>query len=436
MVGRARLADEKGQLLIITALGLVMLLGVTAFSIDASFMYDRRNRLYASADAAAKSGAIEVRRYANPSATVPPLTSLEKFADQQVASHGFTPSRQGGTASVVVNHPPSALSVFNGNPNYVEVIVSETTPTFFGKLLGRLNMNPGARAVAGISGGPNCLVIFDHVSLKISGTSTVDMPNCSMVIGGTSGPTAPATSDLLNEADIDAKGVGVVHTGFTGCDTGGNCFLRSGQPVTYGVAPPTDPLGTLPALADPAPFVCGAPFVISANITISVTDYDKYYCGFEFDGGTLTLNAGNYYVNGPMTARTPGTDVVINSTDAMIFLSAALGRVDLESNHVELNMTAATSGTYEGILFYQHRGTPVATIAEFGKNLTILAVRGAFYFPTANIVMKNEVSSGTMTNPCTLIVAWAVEVDVAAFVLDNACTIFGGSPILTVSIAE
>src|SRR4030095_9423847 len=100
--GRARLADEKGQLLIITALGLVMLLGITAFSIDASFMYDKRNRLYASADAAAKSAAIEVHRYANPSATIPPLTSLEKYADQQVSSHGLTPSRVGGTTSVVV----------------------------------------------------------------------------------------------------------------------------------------------------------------------------------------------------------------------------------------------------------------------------------------------------------------------------------------------
>ena len=54
--------SERGSILILTALSMTVLLGIAALSIDISFMYDKRNRLHAAADAAAKSGAFEVRR--------------------------------------------------------------------------------------------------------------------------------------------------------------------------------------------------------------------------------------------------------------------------------------------------------------------------------------------------------------------------------------
>ena len=59
-------------------------------------------------------------------------TDLETFANQQVSEHGFNPA---GTTSVVVHHPPIS-GAFTGDAGYVEVIVSEPTSTFFGKILG------------------------------------------------------------------------------------------------------------------------------------------------------------------------------------------------------------------------------------------------------------------------------------------------------------
>jgi hypothetical protein len=212
--------------------------------------------------------------------------------------------------------------------------------------------------------------------------------------------------------------------------------------VTYGVTPPGDPLATLPPLADPGGATCTGPLDLTVDTTISVSDINSYYCGIKFHGGILTLNSGNYYINGPLTAQNIGTDVKIRGTGVMLFLSAAGGRVDFNSNFVELGdsvslvpMTAPTSGVYNGILFYQARTTPVNTTALFGKNLTYFVVEGAFYFPTATIVMNNE-NSPTLMNPCTLIVAWAIEVDKPHFSLDNGCSAFGGSPLLTVSMAE
>jgi hypothetical protein len=98
-------------------------------------------------------------------------------------------------------------------------------------------------------------------------------------------------------------------------------------------------------------------------------------------------------------------------------------------------MEAPSSGTYEGILFYQDRGAPDDNHIIFGKNNTTLQVRGAFYFPKGTMVMKNE-NSSVMTNPCTLIVAYGIEVEKPNFTLDNACLSFGGSPILSLSLGE
>ena len=43
--------DERGQVLIVTALTLTTLLAIAALAIDTAFMYDKRNHLAAAADA-------------------------------------------------------------------------------------------------------------------------------------------------------------------------------------------------------------------------------------------------------------------------------------------------------------------------------------------------------------------------------------------------
>jgi Flp pilus assembly protein TadG len=53
---------ERGQILILTAISMTALIGMAGLSVDTSFMYDKRNRLSAATDAAAKTAALEVHR--------------------------------------------------------------------------------------------------------------------------------------------------------------------------------------------------------------------------------------------------------------------------------------------------------------------------------------------------------------------------------------
>ena len=77
----------------------------------------------------------------------------------------------------------------------------------------------------------------------------------------------------------------------------------------------------------------------------------------------------------------------------------------------------------------------IGTLAVFGKNNTFLAAKGAFYFPTATVQMKNE-NSMTLTNPCMVIVAWAIEVDKPNFQLNNSCVGYLGSPLMSLTVVE
>src|SRR5438128_4135152 len=130
------IGGQRGNILILTALSMTMLLSIAALSIDASFLYDRRSRIYAAADAAAKIGAAEVHHDTSVS-----YSALVAVANDQVTAHGLTPGACGstttGTTAVCIYHPPEAWpgATHVGDLNYVEARLSEPNATFFAKVL-------------------------------------------------------------------------------------------------------------------------------------------------------------------------------------------------------------------------------------------------------------------------------------------------------------
>jgi len=431
---RERLSDERGQLLILTGVILMSLLTMTAFSFNAGFMYDKRNRLYAAADAGAMTGAIEVKRNSGISSG-----ELTTFVKQQISAHNFDPN--GANFTLEVNHPPLS-GPYTASAAFVEVIVSEQTKTFFGSLLTWAGLAPRARAVAGSGANPNCIVIFDHATFTNPATgSEIHSTDCSITINGQNVPTS-APNDLYNRANITARTIGVVHTGTTGCWSGGDCTN-----VRYGVARGTDPLWDLPPLTDPPSRglptpTCTGPYAFVASETITTSDVNKYYCGFDIKGsggaGTkVTFQQGLYYINGPVT-DSGGAIIGLVGTDVMLFFTPTATINFSSSNNVEINLKGPTSGvstTYEGILWYQDRNTPQNTLVVLGSNNTDLKINGAMYFPTVRVSMNNG-NQPDVTNDCTVVVAWALEVDKPHMYLNNTCVDFGTSPVLTLALAE
>lgn len=148
-----RRTGESGSILIITALGLTVLLGVTALAVDAGFMFDYRLQMGAAADAAARQAALELRRDA--SLALPANAArLNAFGRHAALLNNF--DFQNGI-SVTIHTPPVAPSAFAGHAGYVEAIVSEVKPTFFMNVLGRSTMTVDALATAGSGASAVCV---------------------------------------------------------------------------------------------------------------------------------------------------------------------------------------------------------------------------------------------------------------------------------------
>jgi hypothetical protein len=407
--------DENGSILILTALSMMVLLGIAALSVDASYMYDMRNKLSEAADAAAKTGASEVHRNSSVS-----LSDLRCFAKQQVSAHGLTPNVCGSTGdvSVTINHPP-ASGPFAGNAGFVEAIVSRNTSMFFAKVLGFPNVTPSARAVAGISGAPGCMVTLapGNPGITVSNpVGTINAPGCAIVDGG--------NLNYNGNTPIVAQSVGysgVCNNGCTGATQ---------------VPAPTDPFESLPA---PSTAQCnnGLP---NSDITITTgitTISAGTYRNITFNGpsgqmGTLTMGPGLYCITGTVGVKNAGSIVNWNDTGRVTIYLGPSARLTLDSNQVNITLQAQNSGPYKAILFYQDRSNSGAV--EFSKNIGSLTVDGVMYFPKASVELNNQ--NFQTSNLCGLFVAGSIDMAKPTMQLANQCGSFGGSPITTVSMGE
>jgi len=385
--------QESGQILVLAAVCMVALLGIAALTLDTSFMYSKRNQLHAAADAAAKSAAIEIIRNAGVA-----QASLEAFADQGVAAHGFVSTRLGGTTSVVVNHPP-ASGPFTGNVRYVEAIVSEATDTFFGKVLGFVSMTPLASAVAGAGNPTTCIIINEDMTI---GNTTLTLNGCALAVGGD-----------LNGDNPNALVTGTPKppVGVTGTCTGtcsGMGDLKTGVPL------PVDPLAGLALPADPGGCTAGVAATLNPGCYTSIAET------------VTTLNPGIYYVTGPVVV---GTN--LTGTGVMIFLTGA-GQMTSAGNNKALHLTAPTSGTYEGIAIFQD---PADLLNWDVKNQFTIDVTGAIYMPSVDVEFKNTLSF-SLTN-CTLFIAKSLTIKNGngALGTSGCAGAFGGAAFLTASIA-
>ena len=390
-------SSERGSILILTALSMTVLLGIAALSLDISFMYDKRDRLHAAADAGAKSAAFELQRNSSIS-----LTNLKAFANQQVSLHGFNPA---GTTNVVVNHPPAG-GAFGGNAGYVEVIVSETTSTFFGKILGWTSVTPSARAVAGTSNNLACIITLKGPG---SGPYSLEIGNTTMTLNG----CGVADGGDLNGANPNSKisGTPTPSVGIVGhCDN--NCGQMGS--LTPGAPTPTDPLSGLPPYANPGGCIAGvAPTLSPGCYTTIATSVTK-------------LNPGLYYVTGKLDVATN-----LTGTDVMIYLTGG-GYISIGNNNA-LHLSAPRSGTYTGVAIFQD---PSDSHAFNVGNNSDLDVNGAIYMPGVDVDINNSLSF--INTNCTLFIAHSLNIRNGNGSMSNAgcASTFGGAAFLSVSIAE
>ena len=317
--------DPRGQVLLITAFALIVLVAIGAIVVDLGMSWMLRRQEQNAADPAALAAA----KWVNP--TVDPV-KMRAEACFYAQLNGFFEGDVGCAAALAsgnfqVNSPPqSPLSVpFRGAPHYVEVIINATHPSFFGQFFGEPFGSVRTGAVAKLAGDQSAnssslIALGDSCSGSTNGASEVGGGG-TVTIHPATGVTTPGgfvnisapCGGIGNPAACDGNGTGalkisggghlVVPHAFVvgGCSTngGGTLTCQATSPCLDEQAIPlSDPLFALPepwpTITLPIP-TCPKLSEINSAADRNPCNLTKQNCPKVSGVETCTMNPGVYY---------------------------------------------------------------------------------------------------------------------------------------------
>jgi hypothetical protein len=497
-----QLRREQGSILIMTAVTLTAMLGVAALSIDAAYIYDQRNRMGAAADAAALAAAQEYKRagtaanlqtYANYQVSMHVAgIGVSLVSDPSTNSVSTCPAPTSTSQlRVCVNSPP-VNGPFAGVNKYVEVLVARKVPTFFMSTAGWGSMTVSTRAVAGPGDVSGCIFALNtddpdwdpELSFEGSSPTLIDVPKCGIYSNGDfnvdagntvnakeinihaasgtiSGSVSPAprysfpvVSDPLGDMDQVAT-FNTVANGWNGSSwtcgwTGEKIDVNTS---TGAQSAPVPLVGTsyfkngLPGFEDttaiynlnPGVYCGNASFSgienTLSNDTVTGPGHPWYYV--HFNPGVYIINGGGLdwkhcFVNGT------GVTFYLTGTNPTFPYPACTKKVFESDPPLNLQLSAPTSGVYEGLLMIQDRTQGICqpsqnpVIANF-KPID-MTINGTIYFPNHHIAYGATTSSA---GKYTILIGGTILIQgKATFSSDFVGAGLSGSPIKRATSAE
>lgn len=392
--GKEFARDTAGATAVLFSLGTVVVMGSIAFGIDAANWYQTDRRLQTGTDLAAIAAASSqtlntVFEYQG--------ESLTDVATGELGRDGVNTAL---LTSLEVNSPP-ASGAYAGDNNAVEVITTQDVEIFFAGLFVNTPPQAAARAVARTSWTGNyCILTLDE---DASGAVTFSGSASAFLGCGIASNSNAANSVYAGGASTVQT---TVVTAVGGVDDNGSIITPvSIQEYANPIANPYADL-TVPA---PAP--CDY-HNVSASGTATLNP--GVYCGDLRVNGNVTFNPGTYVLD--------GADFVINSGanaygDEVTFIftdspnATNVGRTRFNGN-ATIDFSAASTGTYAGILFMQDPNTPNSV----GNNSDTWIVNGnsTSAFEGVIYVPSNEVElsgSAAFHNGCIQVVSGAVTIN-------------------------
>lgn len=175
----------RGQILIVTAVGLVVLLAIAALVIDIGFSVMLRRQEQNAAD----PGSLAAARFIADDQTIdmPKATAaacyyarMNGFFPMATDNAGCVPANDPNQATLTVNYPPdTSAGQYAGHTGFVQVKISRQQETFFGRILGQASLNVTTGAVAARQRGETnthsliALNPTDCNSANVHGTATI-----------------------------------------------------------------------------------------------------------------------------------------------------------------------------------------------------------------------------------------------------------------------
>jgi hypothetical protein len=381
-------------------LGSSLLFGSLGLVVDVGWAFFRREAAQTAADSAAQAAAAAAYLSAGGGSINCSVTNVACYSTEYecpstlttaanniqagclyAKENGFTTA---GRQKVTFLSGAGTAATATGAPMSYWVIarVSERIPQLFSAVLGFQDGMVTARATAGarMTDGGGCVI-----ELNPSSSGAISMNgNTSLTTGCGVYTNSSSSSAISIVGGGTITTTGGAKTNIVGNWSGSGVISPS--PVT-GAASISDPLGDL---APPTVGACSDtsnPVNIGSHTTRTISP-GVYCSGFNLSAqSTLNLDAGIYIIKSGITM---GGQTTINGNGVFIYMLT--GGVSMAGG-ATVNLTAPSTGTWQGVLFYQDRGNTTASTLVGG---TAQLMNGVLYFPSANLTYTGGSSTAAM----------------------------------------
>jgi len=406
---------RSGQALLMASVSLFAMLGMMGLVVDLGYGYYRREAAQTASDAAA-SAVIEAAKTASPGsqscgtnsvwcgspagtatncpATAPAtLSTAFDYGCWMAAQNGFTTTGN-QTVSIQANTTTSVPTVPGTTVSYwATVRITENQFQLFGANI----LSSSSRSSAAIVGSAssisnNCLYLLNSTAkdaLNIGNGAQVTTSSCGVYVNSKNAEAALVTGGaVLKSTTFNSVGAVVHNNG--GCINTPTGSCNSLTPST-GVTAVVDPFLNLPA---PTP----AGSCINGNYTAwQPSAYQLSpgtYCNFNLSNGMSAVMApGVYIINGSGGFNVANGGGTLTATGGVMIYLTGGAQANI-TNGSSVTLTAQSSGSYQGVLFYQDR-TQTAGTSTFagGANQKLT---GSLYFPKSALTIDNGSNTSTL----------------------------------------
>jgi hypothetical protein len=272
-----------------------------------------------------------------------------------------------------------------------------------------LSLNSSATAPTGNGG---------VAGINIAGTAVVNQPGCIMASNSTNSCSFSTNGNPnVNVADIYSAGGDCLGSNTTFSTSNGLV------PVTGGDQIP-DPFASTFPNNPSMPSGSGCPGATAVQNPSNTTIPAGTYSSIKLtSGGPYTLGAGTFYICGSGNGSTVGqfqSSVTVNTASGGSTIIVQ-GPISVTGSGT---LTAPTSGTYSGILFYQP-GNSTDLQQDTINGGSNLILTGAIYLPGGNLTFNGNDSTAAGTNTCLEIVAYTIQFSGTNNISNTGCSAAG-----------
>ncbi len=419
--------DGRGAVAIIVALVFPVIFGIAALTVDIGHVLYMEAKLQAAADAAALAAASSLddedaavdlaEEYAGLNMPEGDFGTVLQAADVVFGTYDI------GTGTFTADDTPTdavrvTLNLSEANGNAVTL--------FFAQVIGFTSRDVQSQAIATQSAGEGqfCFLATEEEeedAFKVSGSAELNLGDCGIAVASTD-----------DNAAMKATGSAGI-TASTICVAGGFKDNSDGDidpPPDEGCTDiPDDPLAGLTAPEVEDCGTCSEPDCFpntkfTGNDAKNITLSPGTYCGgIKVSGSnkTITFEPGVYVLAGGNGLKVSGrSNTLVNETDTgiggVMFFNTEEGDEDdfaelsfsASGGRNNVNLSAPTSGTYEGVLFFQDPDADsAASDSKFDVSGNVdMELDGVVYMPDHEIDYSGTSSIGVR---CTKLIGDTIE---------------------------